>query len=212
MKREIFSFFILCFYGCGNILTSNSQFIKFNEMVKEWDTITINSLKRCALQNAELSGKLNLIRTSLENKIHKVDFLDRERFEFALANDSTNIKIPKNYEMLIIELNISGEQNLFSKFLINIDSQFCYYFFKETDGAWVLKKRFKIDKEQLLFINNISSEIILNKSNIYWGKRMNDILIISKFQENSIKVKPVLLLTKDIFDKLRNILMGNVSN
>jgi hypothetical protein len=203
MRIYFFIIAFLTFLGCSNISQKNIQDVEVTKLFRGWDSLTVVSLKNYSNLHNRLSGKADLIRSTMQNESQSIDFLDRNNFITDLIKGNLKLEGIKNKRIVVVELNTSGEKNSYKKYLIEIGppNDSCYTFTKSATGNWILTRSAKIYPENLNYIENISSDTS-NGNNNYWGNAINDILIISKISGDVKIVTPIISLSQDSFEKV----------
>lgn len=192
----ILLFFLL---GCNHFIKSTPQKINFQKFSNSWDSLTSQSLDKYSKFNNELTAKAKFINESLKGSENKIDILDRKPFLSVLKEKTISTReIDSN--LVIVELNQSGEKNIYQKYII-INSDSCFKMGRNVEGIWGILSKSKISKESTIYISKVETD---TTGNDLWGKGINDICIITKVYLDSSTVSPILFLKKKDFDELIN--------
>ena len=195
----------LLFCSC-TIGTQRSNKIDLKNQVKAWDSITIVSLNKYSEENRGMMGKAKLISATFKNSNNEVKMFDRSKFVSDL--DRMEFRITKDISYEIIEFNNSGESNSNKIFILvhNNNNDSCYSFVKGVNGNWNFSKKYSISKNGILKIYDFILSDCKNSNDIFWGNDINDILIVSSFEEDIIRVNPVMCLSKSNYKKIFEVL------
>lgn len=180
--------------GCGSPAVKHEiHAVNFLKLLKNWDSVSIVSLRDPSVRDPRVSGKTIRISNSIENADYRLtDFMDRVNFRADLVINRFMIDSAVSH-FLIVELNESGNQQPTRyKFIITIERRLnkCYSFLRDNDrGVWTQLSQFPVSSVDLKFIQDLRSvPVSIKGSQKTWGFRDNDILMVTSIDNESYRV------------------------